>query len=578
MLARLLIQNVALIDKVEFDLGPGLNILTGETGAGKSIVIDSITAIIGGRLSRDIIRSGEEKAVIEALFIINDKNKIDLLIQNGIDMDDNSVLLVREIYANGKNICKTNGRMVTVSMLKSLGEELIDIHGQNENQSLLEVNKHIEFLDDFIGTEICGVKNEYQSKLNELKILVKELDELSASPEEIVRKTDLLKYQIEEISSANLKIGEEEELNELRLKLVNSEKISINLSNSYETLAGNGINGYSVLSMLNNTLRDLRQISEFDEKYSTTANSLTEMTYNIEEISRNLRIWRDEADSNPERLGHIEERLDIISRLKRKYARDVNGIMCYNESLQEEIKTFLNIEERFKQLSEKISVLNKELYELSIQISNIRKEKANILSEKIVNELNDLEMKNTRFIVKINFNESLGQDGLYRFEKNGLDNVEFYISPNSGEELKPLRKIASGGEMSRIMLAIKTILAKVDNKPTLIFDEIDSGISGKTAFAVAEKLAYISTDHQVICVTHLAQIASMADSHYVIEKYTYQDKTKTNLKLIGAEERDREIAKIAGTSNITETTLMHAREILDTSAKTKENIRQGSSV
>ncbi|MGE5473822.1 MAG: DNA repair protein RecN [Ignavibacteriales bacterium] len=577
MLARLLIQNVALIDKIEIEFGQGLNILTGETGAGKSIVIDAITAVIGGRISKDIIRSGEDRAVIEALFIINNENKIKKLVEDGFEIDDNSVLLVRELYANGKNVCRVNGRMVTVSMLKLVGEELIDIHGQNENQSLLEANKHIDFLDDFIGQEIYNVKNEYLDKLDLFKELIAELGELSGSPDEIARKTDVLKFQIEEIASANLKDGEEGELNEQRLKLANSEKININLSNSYESLAGNGINGYSVLSLLNNSLRDLRQISEYDEKYSHASNSLTDIAYNLEEISRDIRIWRDEIESNPEKLAHIEERLDIISKLKRKYGKNVNDIIGYNQILQDELESYSNIEERFNQLNEKIGLLNKELYDIAIRISNIRKEKANILSENIVYELKDLEMKNTRFIVKIDFNDSLDADGLYKFDKNGLDNVEFYISPNLGEELKPLRKIASGGEMSRIMLAIKTILAKVDNKSTLIFDEIDSGISGKAAYSVAEKLAYISKDHQVICVTHLAQIASMADSHYVIEKRVHLDKTKTSLRLIPEEERDEEIAKIAGTSNITETTLMHAREILDTSAKAKESIRKESS-
>jgi len=573
MLSKLLIQNVALIDKVEINFGQGLNILTGETGAGKSIVIDSITAVIGGRISKDIIRNGEDKAIIEALFEVYDTSKINELKELGFDIDDNSVLIVRELYSNGKNTCKVNGRMVTVSMLKIMGEKLIDIHGQNENQSLLEINNHIEFLDNFIGDEVLKIKNTYRDKLRELKSLNNVCAELSGNPEEIARKVDILKYQIQEISEAKLKTGEEQELNELKLKLSNSERINANLANSYETLAGNGINGNSVLSMINNSIREINQISTFDEKYSHTANSLTEIGYNLQEISRDIRTWRDEIENNPEKLAYIEERLDIITRLKRKYRKSVEEIMRYNSVLQTELEDISNIEERYKKITEEIISLNKELYELSKAISKIRTDNGCLLSEKIIEELHDLEMKNTSFITKIDFDESQDNRGLYKFDKNGLDDVEFYISPNTGEALKPLNKIASGGEMSRIMLAIKTILAKVDNKPTLIFDEIDSGISGKTAYSVAEKLAYISCDHQAICVTHLAQIASMADSHFVIEKQIDSGKTKTFLRLVSGEEREKEIAKIAGTSNITETTLKHARELIDTSTKRKKIIR-----
>ncbi|MGE5329132.1 MAG: DNA repair protein RecN [Deltaproteobacteria bacterium] len=574
MLSRLLIQNVALIDKVEFELGQGLNILTGETGAGKSIVIDAITAIIGDRLSKDIIRSGEDKAIIEALFIIDDINKLNELKELGFEVEDNMVLIARELYSNGKNICKVNGRMATVGMLKSLGEKIIDIHGQNENQSLLEKSNHIEFLDNFIGNDILKIKDKYCEKLNQLKMLNNELAELSGSPEEIAKKVDILNYQIGEISQANLRAGEEEELSEIKLKLSNSEKINLNLSNSYETLVGNDINRNSVLSMINNSLRNLQQISAFDEKYSLAANTLTDLSYNIEELSHDIRLWKDEIEYSPERLEHIEERLDLITKLKRKYGKNVEEIICYNTVLLTEIDAISNIEERFKKINAEKSSLNKELFTLSKEMSKTRIEKGNILSEKIIQELHNLEMKNTKFITKINFDESLDNEGLYKFNKNGLDNIEFYISPNLGEDLKPLNKIASGGEMSRIMLAIKTILAKVDNKPTLIFDEIDSGISGKVAFAVAEKLAYISQEHQVICVTHLAQIASMADYHYVIQKEAKDAKTKTSIELICKNDRDKEIAKLIGTSNITDTTLKHAREIIDISEKAKENIRR----
>lgn len=577
MLTKLYIQNVALIDKVEVDFGPGLNILTGETGAGKSIVIDSITAIIGGRLSKDLIRSGAEKAIIEGLFIINNEDKINEIKDYGIDIEeDNSLLVVREFYLNGKNVCRANGRLVTVSTLKFIGQLLVDIHGQHDNQSLLQTENHIEFLDAFIGEDITGIKSEYKDKLNQLKALKSELSSLVGSPEERTRKIDLLEFQIREISDANLTRGEEDELIQKKLRLVNAEKVANTLSNGYDILSGSGFKGSSIHSELNSVVRDISQISFIDEKYSTAMHVLEEISYNIQELSRDIRVWRDDVECNSQLLEQIEERLDLISRLKRKYGRDIDSILSYNDKIKKELEDIENSEERVKQISIKIDGLTNELIELSRNMSRKRSELGKVLESKIVKELEELEMKNTRFIVNVEFNSHDEKEGIPQFNNYGLDKIEFFISPNLGEQPKPLARIASGGEMSRIMLAIKTILAKVDRKSTLIFDEVDTGISGKTAQAVGEKLAYLAAGHQVVCVTHLAHIAAMADIHFYIEKQVGGDRTRTQVTMVDGEEESKTLASILGGANITETTIKHAKEIKHNSNQLKLRLRNMS--
>ena len=574
MLTKLYIQNVALIDKVELDFGAGLNILTGETGAGKSIVVDSITAIIGGRLSKDLIRSGTEKAIIEGLFIINNEDKINELRGYGIVIEeDNSLLVVREFYQNGKNVCRANGRLVTVSALKFIGQLLVDIHGQHDNQSLLQTENHIDFLDAFIGEEIIAIKSEYTVKLNQLKTLRSELASLVGDPEERARKIDLLEFQIKEISDANLTIGEEDELIQKKLRLANAEKVANTLSNAYEILSGSGFKGSSIHSELNCVARDISQISFIDEKYSTAMNVLEEISYNIQELSRDIRVWRDDVEYNPQLLEQIEERLDLISRLKRKYGKDIDSILSYNDKIGNELEDIENSEERVKQISVKIDSLTTELIELSTNMSKKRSELGKVLESKIVKELEELEMRNTRFIVNVEFDSHDEREGLPQFNINGLNKVEFFISPNLGEQPKPLAKIASGGEMSRIMLAIKTILAKVDRKSILVFDEVDTGISGKTAQAVGEKLAYLAAVHQVVCVTHLAHIAAMADFYFNIEKQVEGDRTRTRVTKVDGEEESKALASILGGANITETTIKHAKEIKNSSNQLKLRLR-----
>ena len=572
MLLRLHIENLALIDKTEIEFGLGLNVLTGETGAGKSIMIDSITAIIGGRLSRDLIRTGAEKAIVEGLFLINAEEKIKQLEEYGIAVEeDKSILIVREFFQNGKNICRVNGRMVTVTTLKQLGQLLIDIHGQHDNQSLLETQSHIAFLDSFIGQDIEKLKIPYIDKLNKLNALKNELTELAGSPEERARKLDLLEFQTNEISSARLKPNEENELEQKRLTVGNSEKILNSLSKSYELISGETSN-LSIVSSINSAIKEIGLISFIDEKYENTVNMLEEVNIQLQEISSDVRAWRDEVEFNPQLLDDIDERLDLIARLKRKYGKDIESVLAYYDKVRNELEELRNSEGRIIQINNDIKAFATEMLDICREMSSVRRKHADVLSNKIEIELDNLEMKNTRFIVNIVFNNEVENCAAYRFTHNGLDKVEFLISPNIGEEPKPLAKIASGGEMSRIMLAIKTILAAVDKKPTLIFDEIDTGISGKTAQAVAEKLSYISFGHQVICVTHLAQIAAMADLHFNIEKITSGMKTSTNVTLVTGKGHVNEIARILGGKSITDTTIRHAEEIKEQSEMTKKQM------
>ena len=461
--------------------------------------------------------------------------------------------------------------MVTVSMLKILGELLVDIHGQHDNQSLLKTESHIEFLDSFIGEDFGVIKQKYLIKYDQLKSLTVELNNLLGNPEERARKIDLLEFQINEILSASLKIGEDEEGDKKRLELVNAEKVASVLSNSYEIMTGSTKES-SVSLSLNNIIRELNQISFLDEKYINAVKQLEEMSYQLDEISRDVRIWRDEVEYNPQLLERIEERLDLIARLKRKYGKDIQNILFYNDKMEREFEQLKNSEEKVEQLTKEISKKKDELLLLAREISVKRKEFAEKLETKIEKELEELEMKNTRFIVKIDYEEA-GIDNMPQFNRSGFDKVEFLSSPNLGEEPKPLAKIASGGEMSRIMLAIKTILAKVDKKSTLIFDEIDTGISGKSAHAVGEKLAYIANGHQVICVTHLAHIAAMADIHFNIEKLIDGARTHTRVTMLSAEDEDKAIARILGGANISDITMKLANEMKINADKIKEHIR-----
>ena len=535
MISTLHIKNVGIIDDITIDLNEGLNILTGETGAGKTLIIDSLQIISGGRFSKEMIRKGEEFSYVEVSMYLPEKEET-----------EQNVVVSREIYANGRNTCKINGRLVSVNELKNFMKDIIDIHGQNENQTLLDVNSHIKYIDEMASKDIHELKEEYQIlyvKYNELK---QEISKNFGDDKEKQRELDLLKYQVNEIEDAKLKRDEEEELENLRTKMMNSEKIAINLQEANAQINQGVIDGISL------AIRAMEKIEGIDEKYQNSLNSMKSIYYDIQELSRDIEGYSEDAYFDEEERDKVEERLDLICTLKRKYGNSVEEILKYNEEIKDRIEKIENSEEYVNHLKEELKEVSNKMKKIAAEMNKIREAYAETLSCKVNKELQELEMKNANFSVQIEKEE--------KFNINGLDKVEFMISTNIGEDKKPLLKIASGGEMSRIMLAIKKVLSDVDKVSTMVFDEIDTGISGIAANSVGEKLKAISKKHQVLCVTHLANIAAKGDYNYYISKEAKENRTKTNIKKLNEEEIIKEIARIAS-GDINEITLNHAKNL-----------------
>lgn len=564
MLLQLDIHNIALIDEVNIELGDGLNILTGETGAGKSIIIDSINAVIGERVSKEIIRTGSEKALVEAAFQIDSERFIDVLDEMGIEPEeDGTLILSREITQSGRNTCRVNGKLVALSLLKAIGERLIDLHGQHDNQSLLKTENHIELLDSFGGEAVQILKREYSALLEQYKDTKARLKALSGDPGERERKIDLLKYQIDEIKKSKLKNDEEEELNRQKLLLANSEKIAVSLSMAYSLLSSGEMGGRPAIDVINEALSQINNILRLEEGYNDMHKRLQDILYQLDDLTEDIRNYNENVEYNPALLEEIEERLDLIFKLKRKYGNSISDIYKYCTESEKQLEELIKSEESIILLKTRKNEMEISLYDVSCKLDAERVKAASILESRIGKQLDELEMKKARFKADIQFDTASESLEGRKYTQNGLDKVEFLISANAGEPLKPLAKIASGGEMSRIMLAIKTILAEVDRIPTMIFDEIDMGISGKAAQKVGEKLSIISQGHQVICVTHLAQIACMADNHYLIEKNTEKESSKTVVSRLNGNKTVNEIARLIGGTATTDTSLKYAEEMLN---------------
>ncbi len=536
MITKLHIRNIGIIEDVEIDFNSGLNVLTGETGAGKTLIIDSLGIICGDRFSKEMIRKGETNSFIE-LCMYEPEN------ENSID---GNIIVSREISESGRNMCKINGRMVTVNELKDFMSEFIEIHGQRDNQKLLDISEHRKYLDGFIGTKIEKLKKEYNSYYCKYTEINKELKENFGDEKERQRKIDLLNYQINEIDSANLKVKEEDELEEKRKIMMNVEKIEHNLLEAENCVGENTIDAISM------AIRSLEKISAIDEKYENTANNLKSAYYELQEISRDIASFRDDVYFDEEERNETEERLDLINSLKRKYGNSIQEILDYNEEIKEEVYRIENLEEHNNELKKELEEIKEKMEKISLDIHNIRVEASKKLSNEINKNLSDLEMKNAKVNIHVDY--------LNDFLETGKDKVIFYIQTNLGEEEKELIKIASGGEMSRIMLAIKAVIANVDEMPILIFDEIDTGISGKAANKVAEKLSQISKKHQVLCISHLPNIAAYADYNYFISKNVKNDRTSTNIKLLNEEEVINEIARISS-GEINDATIKYAYEL-----------------
>ncbi len=529
MLSQLHIQNVGIIENLVIDFDDNLNIITGETGAGKSLIIDSIGLITGERASKELIRTGSDSCFVEAYFC----NK------------DEEYVISRELFLNGKNICKINGRLATCAELKSLSSKLIDIYGQHDNHNLLDEKTHIELLDSYSGDVLSKIKNEYLVKYIEYKDLQNKLSQNFGNETERARKLDLLKFQIDEIEGANLKIDEEELLLNRRKILLNSEKISNSLNTSHELLSEN------ILDNLSQSIHLINNISNIDDRYNEILNRINESYYNLQDVVDTIADYAMEVDFDSNEQDDIEERLNVISNLKRKYGKSIDEIFIYLDSIKKEKDFLENSEEEISKLNNKINKLNSELLILSKKITDIRTNSAIMLEKQIEKELQDLEMK--KAYIKFQFDTS--DD----FLENGIDIVQILICTNVGDTLKPLNKIASGGEISRIMLAIKVVLGDYDNIDTMIFDEIDTGISGEAGKAVANKLKLISKFHQVISVTHLASIVAVGDTNFFIDKKIKSGKTITTIKKLNEDEVVLEIARVIAGNKPTDAIIKHAR-------------------
>lgn len=537
MISTLHIKNIGIIDDLSIDLNEGLNVLTGETGAGKTLIIDSLGIISGGRFSKEMIRKGETNSFVEiCMYEPENENSI-----------DGNIIVSREINSNGKNMCKINGRMVTVNELKNFMSKFIEIHGQNDNQSLLDNKFHLKYLDGFIGDKIIDIKKQYKEKYEKYLEIKQELKNNYGDEKERERKLDLLRYQFNEIEESNLKVNEEDNLEEKRKLMLNSEKISKNLNEADIAIGENSIDS------INTAIRALEKIENIDKKYEDISSNLKNIYYELQEISRDISEHKEDVYFDEQERNEVEERLDLIYNLKRKYGNDVQEILNYKDEIEAEINHIENLDEYNNKLKKELKQLKLEMTTLAEKMHELRNEYGKVLSININKVLEDLEMKNANINIHVDYNEE-------EFFENGKDIVEFYITTNLGEDEKQLAKIASGGEMSRIMLAIKKVLADTDKMPVLIFDEIDTGISGKAAGAVAEKLNGISKNHQVLCISHLPSIAAIADYNYFISKRVINERTNTNIKLLNEKETLEEIARISS-GEINEATIQYAMQL-----------------
>lgn len=555
-------KNCALVDELRLSVDNNLNILTGETGSGKSIIIDALGLCLGEKYDRSFLRKGTEKGLVECVFYSENSQLKKILDENDIDIeDDNLLVITRLIYSDGKSTARVNGRTVKVSLLKEISSTLIDIHGQHQNQALFNKDTHLKFIDLFGEDKIKPIRDDYKSIYANYIELKKSLNTLTENKDDmqIQREIDLLKFQINEIETANLDRDEYEELLKQREVYRNGEKIFNNLNLSYENLYNGQIN---VVDLIGSALSELNSISKYDKILSDYSENIERIMYELQDISRDIRNYKDSIDFEPYQLEQIELRVDEINNLRRKYGDKIEDIFTYYENMKDRLDEILNRDEKVEELKKQISEIENVLLKKSSKLTKIRKEVASELESILLMELESLNMKNIVF--KVNFDQT-------SFTYNGIDNIEFMISFNLGEDVKPIYKVASGGEMSRFMLAFKTILADIDNIDTLVFDEIDTGISGIAAQIVGEKLSSIASKKQIICITHLPQIAAHADTHYCIEKNTSEDRTFTSIRKLGDIQRRDEIARLIAGSNITEKTMEHASEIIELSKRSDTN-------
>lgn len=547
MLRLLHIENIAVIERADILFERGFNVMTGETGAGKSIVIDAISAILGERAYRDMIRTGTQKAAVRAIF--EDVSESKWFADNDVPFAPETTIQ-REIYLDGKNVCKVNGVPVTVSVLKQLGIQLINIHGQHDSASLFDENYHLSFLDGFACDDV--LLDEYREKYQSVLTLRHEIDRLSMDESEKLRRMETLKYQIEEISRADLKSGEDDTLEARRKLLQNSEKLSEGLQDAACCIDG-GDDSEGAAALLSDAEHALARVARYDESLSQLHDTVSDLMYQVQDVAEQLRDRLYQLSYSADELEQIEDRLDTIHRLRRKYGATCEDILQFLTKAQKELDEIEFASDRVEQLKGKLQKAEKAAWDAALRLRETRKAAAKGLTARILDELSQLDMKKVQFSCEFTETE---------LSPVGADAVAFYMSANLGEALKPLNKVASGGELARIMLALKNVLAEKDHVPTLIFDEVDTGVSGRAAQRVAEKLHEVSKTKQVLCVTHLPQLAALADTHLLIAKGEHDGRTFTTVEPLDLEGRKAELARIIGGTNITETTLKSAEEML----------------
>ena len=547
MLSLLHIENIAVIECADISFDRGFNVLTGETGAGKSIVIDAISAILGQRAYRDMIRTGTNKASVRAVF--TDVPKLPWFEENGVEYDPETIIQ-REVHLDGKNVCRVNGSLVTVSILNKLGIQLINIHGQHDSASLFDEANHLTFLDDFAGNE--AIRDNYTEKYSAVDKLRREINRISMDEGEKLRRMETLKYQIEEIEKAHLEAGEDDALEERRKLLQNSEKIANGLNEAVESLYG-GDDTDGAASLLSVAERALARISKYSDDIASLHEKVADLMYQVQDAAEIARDVQYELSYSADELDNIESRLDVIHKLRRKYGTTCADILQYLEKAKQELDEIEFADDHVERLKKKLKKAEKEAWDAAMELRKNRQEVAEKLSARILTELAQLDMPKVQFACQ--FME-------LELTNNGADAVAFYMSANIGEALKPMSKVASGGELARIMLAMKNVLAEQDKVDTLIFDEVDTGVSGRAAQKVAEKLKAVARAKQVLCVTHLPQIAAMGDTHMLIAKGERDGRTYTTVTPLDLEGRKRELARIIGGANITEITLKSAEEML----------------
>ena len=585
MLAELIIQDFAIIDRLDLRFGPGFNVLTGETGAGKSIIVDAVSLLLGGRGDVELIRSGSDRSVLEGIFVLDQETQerlLPLLEQEGLEGEDPATLiLAREIRREGRNICRVNGRAVSLKFLEEIGQYLVDIHGQTEHLSLMRVREHVDLLDRY--GELWPLREQVSALVHELRAVRRELTDLRRDERELARRIDLLQYQVDEIEAARLVPGEEEELAQERTRLANAEQLMALAEDAYQLLYEGSEDRSSALDLVQMAVRVLAGLTRLDASTRSLGERAERIGYQLEDLGALLRDYRDQIEFNPRRLEQVEERLALIRNLERKYGDSISEVLAFAQRARTELETIQHSGQRIAVLEAEEDRLLHEIGRIGAELSARRREAGERLADHIEEELEELNMVQARFGVSLVWRDDA--DGAYvegrrvAFDPTGLDRVEFLVAPNVGEPLKPLVRIASGGETSRLMLALKAVLAHADCTPTLIFDEIDAGIGGRVGAVVGQKLWGLTVEkgtgarrHQVLCVTHLPQLACFGDLHFQVQKGVMDGRTVTTVRTLEGEAREQEIAAMLGA--VTDRTRASAREMLAAGQAGKQPMRQ----